>query len=138
MSIDVISESKIDFRKALRDRYLAYAISTITDRALPDVRDGLKPVHRRLLYAMLQLKLNPQNGFKKCARIVGDVIGKYHPHGEQAVYEALVKLAQDFSHRYPLIEGQGNFGNIDGDNAVLTLVFGINTTDKPTIDIEAT
>lgn len=117
MSIDVISESKIDFRKALRDRYLAYAISTITDRALPDVRDGLKPVHRRLLYAMLQLKLNPQNGFKKCARIVGDVIGKYHPHGEQAVYEALVKLAQDFSHRYPLIEGQGNFGNIDGDNA---------------------
>jgi len=117
LSIDVISESKIDFRKALRDRYLAYAISTITDRALPDVRDGLKPVHRRLLYAMLQLKLNPQNGFKKCARIVGDVIGKYHPHGEQAVYEALVKLAQDFSHRYPLIEGQGNFGNIDGDNA---------------------
>jgi topoisomerase IV subunit A len=117
LTIDVISESKIDFRKALRDRYLSYAISTITDRALPDVRDGLKPVHRRLLYAMLQLKLNPQNGFKKCARIVGDVIGKYHPHGEQAVYEALVKLAQDFSHRYPLIEGQGNFGNIDGDNA---------------------
>jgi len=115
--VDDDIESKIDFRKALSDRYLAYAISTITDRALPDVRDGLKPVHRRLLYAMLQLKLNPQNGFKKCARIVGDVIGKYHPHGEQAVYEALVKLAQDFSHRYPLIEGQGNFGNIDGDNA---------------------
>ena len=117
MLVDDDIESKIDFRKALSDRYLAYAISTITDRALPDVRDGLKPVHRRLLYAMLQLKLNPQNGFKKCARIVGDVIGKYHPHGEQAVYEALVKLAQDFSHRYPLIEGQGNFGNIDGDNA---------------------
>jgi topoisomerase-4 subunit A len=86
-------------------------------RALPDVRDGLKPVHRRLLYAMLQLKLDPKEGFKKCARVVGDVIGKYHPHGDQSVYDALVRLAQVFSQRYPLVNGQGNFGNIDGDNA---------------------
>lgn len=86
-------------------------------RSLPDVRDGLKPVHRRLLYAMRQLKLNPEHGFKKCARVVGDVIGKYHPHGDQSVYDALVRLAQDFAVRYPLVDGQGNFGNIDGDNA---------------------
>ena len=86
-------------------------------RALPDVRDGLKPVHRRLLYAMRLLRLDPNSGFKKCARVVGDVIGKYHPHGDQAVYDALVRLAQDFAQRYPLVEGQGNFGNIDGDNA---------------------
>lgn len=102
---------------ALSERYLAYALSTITQRALPDVRDGLKPVHRRLLYAMRQLKLDPNSGFKKSARVVGDVIGQYHPHGDQAVYDALVRLAQDFAVRYPLIEGQGNFGNIDGDNA---------------------
>jgi len=102
---------------ALSERYLAYALSTIVSRSLPDVRDGLKPVHRRLLYAMRQLKLDPANGYKKCARVVGDVIGKYHPHGDSAVYETLVRLAQDFSVRYPLIDGQGNFGNIDGDNA---------------------
>jgi topoisomerase-4 subunit A len=101
---------------ALEERYLSYALSTILSRSLPDVRDGLKPVHRRLLFAMRELKLNPKNGFKKCARVVGDVIGKYHPHGDVAVYETLVRLAQDFSLRYPLIEGQGNFGNIDGDN----------------------
>ena len=102
--------------KALSERYLAYALSTITQRALPDVRDGLKPVHRRLLHAMRLLGLNPAAGFKKCARIVGDVIGKYHPHGDQSVYDALVRLAQDFAVRYPL-DGQGNFGNVDGDNA---------------------
>ncbi|MGE3873491.1 MAG: DNA topoisomerase IV subunit A [Parvibaculaceae bacterium] len=107
----------INLRDALEERYLAYALSTIMHRALPDVRDGLKPVHRRLLYAMRLLRLDPASGFKKCARVVGDVIGKYHPHGDQAVYDALVRLAQDFAVRYPLIEGQGNFGNIDGDNA---------------------
>ena len=102
--------------KALSERYLAYALSTITSRALPDARDGLKPVHRRLLHAMRELGLNPAAGFKKCARVVGDVIGKFHPHGDQAVYDALVRLAQDFAVRYPLVEGQGNFGNVDGDN----------------------
>lgn len=105
------------FSSAISDRYLSYALSTIMHRALPDVRDGLKPVHRRLLYAMRQLKLDPNSGFKKSARVVGDVIGKYHPHGDQAIYDALVRLAQDFSVRYPLIDGQGNFGNIDGDGA---------------------
>jgi topoisomerase-4 subunit A len=102
---------------ALGERYLAYALSTIMARSLPDVRDGLKPVHRRLLWAMQQLRLDPETGFKKCARVVGDVIGKYHPHGDQSVYDALVRLAQDFAQRYPLVDGQGNFGNIDGDNA---------------------
>jgi topoisomerase-4 subunit A len=102
---------------ALSERYLAYALSTIVSRSLPDVRDGLKPVHRRLLYAMRLLKLDPNQGFKKCARVVGDVIGKYHPHGDTAVYDAMVRLAQEFAVRYPLVEGQGNFGNIDGDNA---------------------
>lgn len=102
---------------ALSERYLAYALSTIVARSLPDVRDGLKPVHRRLLWAMRQLKLDPDKGFKKCARVVGDVIGKYHPHGDSSVYEAMVRLAQDFSVRYPLVDGQGNFGNIDGDGA---------------------
>jgi len=101
---------------ALSERYLAYALSTITQRALPDARDGLKPVHRRLLHAMRLLGLDPRAGFKKCARVVGDVIGKFHPHGDQAVYDALVRLAQDFAVRYPLVEGQGNFGNVDGDN----------------------
>ena len=105
------------FGEALSERYLVYALSTITARSLPDVRDGLKPVHRRLLWAMRLLKLDPANAPKKCARVVGDVIGKYHPHGDTAVYDALVRLAQDFSLRYPLIEGQGNFGNVDGDNA---------------------
>ena len=105
------------FDSALSERYLVYALSTITARSLPDLRDGLKPVHRRLLWAMRGLKLNPTDAFKKSARVVGDVIGKYHPHGDQSVYDAMVRLAQDFSLRYPLVEGQGNFGNIDGDNA---------------------
>ena len=103
--------------EALSERYLRYALSTIISRSLPDVRDGLKPVHRRLLFAMRQLRLDPAQGHKKCARVVGDVIGKFHPHGEQAVYDALVRLAQDFAVRYPLVDGHGNFGNIDGDNA---------------------
>ena len=107
---------QITLREALEERYLAYALSTIMHRALPDARDGLKPVHRRLIYAMRQLRLDPGAAFKKCARVVGDVIGKYHPHGDQSVYDALVRLAQDFAQRYPLIDGQGNFGNIDGDN----------------------
>ena len=102
---------------ALSERYLSYALSTIVARSLPDVRDGLKPVHRRLLYAMRKLKLDPDSGFKKCARVVGDVIGKYHPHGDAAVYDTLVRLAQEFAQRYPLVDGQGNFGNVDGDNA---------------------
>ncbi len=105
------------FDSALSERYLVYALSTITARSLPDVRDGLKPVHRRLLWAMRLLKLDPTQGYKKCARVVGDVIGKYHPHGDQSVYDAMVRLAQTFSLRYPLVDGQGNFGNIDGDNA---------------------
>jgi topoisomerase IV subunit A len=107
---------EIALREALEERYLAYALSTIVNRALPDARDGLKPVHRRLLYAMQQLRLDPGAAFKKCARVVGDVIGKFHPHGDQAVYDTLVRLAQDFAQRYPLIDGQGNFGNVDGDN----------------------
>ena len=105
------------FDSALSERYLVYALSTITARSLPDLRDGLKPVHRRLLWAMRQLKLDPSQAYKKSARVVGDVIGKYHPHGDQSVYDAMVRLAQDFSLRYPLVDGQGNFGNIDGDNA---------------------
>jgi topoisomerase IV subunit A len=134
--------------RALGDRYLAYALSTIMNRALPDVRDGLKPVHRRLLFAMRQLKLDPNSGFKKSARVVGDVIGRYHPHGDQSIYDALVRLAQDFTQRYPLIDGQGNFGNIDGDNAAamrytearltevgVTLLEGI---DEDTVDFRPT
>ncbi len=105
------------FDSALSERYLVYALSTITARSLPDLRDGLKPVHRRLLWAMRQLKLDATGAFKKSARVVGDVIGKYHPHGDASVYDAMVRLAQDFALRYPLVEGQGNFGNIDGDNA---------------------
>ena len=104
------------FGEILSERYLSYALSTIMARSLPDVRDGMKPVHRRLLYAMYQLKLNPANAPKKSARVVGDVIGKFHPHGDTAVYDAMVRLAQDFAQRYPLVDGQGNFGNIDGDN----------------------
>ncbi|MBR2136736.1 MAG: DNA topoisomerase IV subunit A [Alphaproteobacteria bacterium] len=107
----------VHFSEELSKRYLSYAMSTIVSRSLPDVRDGLKPVHRRLMYAMRQLHLDPKNGYKKCARVVGDVIGKYHPHGDSAVYGAMVRLAQDFSVRYPLVDGQGNFGNIDGDGA---------------------
>ncbi|MEH6660284.1 MAG: DNA topoisomerase IV subunit A [Parasphingorhabdus sp.] len=112
---DAIVEAPFD--AALSERYLIYAMSTITARSLPDLRDGLKPVHRRLLWAMRLLKLDPSQGYKKCARVVGDVIGKYHPHGDQSVYDAMVRLAQTFSLRYPLVDGQGNFGNIDGDNA---------------------
>jgi len=108
---------EVALRDALEERYLAYALSTIMHRALPDARDGLKPVHRRLLHAMRQLRLEPGGGFKKSARVVGDTIGKFHPHGDQSVYDALVRLAQDFSQRYPLVDGQGNFGNVDGDNA---------------------
>ncbi|MDA0653179.1 MAG: DNA topoisomerase IV subunit A, partial [Proteobacteria bacterium] len=107
----------VPLEEALGQRYLAYALSTITSRSLPDVRDGLKPVHRRILYAMRQLRLDPNQGFKKCARVVGDVLGKYHPHGDTAVYDAMVRLAQEFAVRYPLVEGQGNFGNVDGDSA---------------------
>src|SRR6187431_1413269 len=102
--------------KALAERYLAYALSTITQRALPDVRDGLKPVHRRILHGMRLLRLDPDGAYKKSAKIVGDVMGSFHPHGDQSIYDALVRLAQDFSSRYPLVDGQGNFGNVDGDN----------------------
>ncbi|MDE8346087.1 MAG: DNA topoisomerase IV subunit A [Acidocella sp.] len=135
-------------RTALSERYLAYALSTIMSRSLPDVRDGLKPVHRRLIYAMHQLKLDPRSGFKKCARVVGDVMGKFHPHGDSSIYEALVRLAQDFSSRYPLIEGQGNFGNIDGDNAAAmrytesrlteTAVFLLRGIDENAVDFRPT
>jgi len=111
------SASPVDLKKALEERYLAYALSTIMHRALPDVRDGLKPVHRRIMHTMRLLRLNPEQGFAKCARIVGDVMGKFHPHGDQSIYDALVRLAQPFAMRYPLVDGQGNFGNIDGDNA---------------------
>src|SRR5258705_4972662 len=103
-------------RDELEKRYLAYALSTIMHRALPDARDGLKPVHRRILYGMRLLRLDPGTPFKKSAKIVGDVMGSFHPHGDQAIYDALVRLAQDFASRYPLVDGQGNFGNIDGDN----------------------
>src|SRR4051812_14456240 len=114
---DIFSVIETPFDAALSERYLVYALSTITARSLPDVRDGLKPVHRRLLWAMRLLRLDPAGAYKKSARVVGDVIGKYHPHGDQSVYDAMVRLAQDFALRYPLVDGQGNFGNIDGDNA---------------------
>ncbi|HZY13353.1 MAG TPA: DNA gyrase subunit A, partial [Beijerinckiaceae bacterium] len=107
----------VNLRTALEERYLAYALSTIMGRALPDARDGLKPVHRRILYGMQVLRLDPGTAFKKCAKIVGDVMGSFHPHGDQAIYDALVRLAQDFVSRYPLVDGQGNFGNVDGDAA---------------------
>src|SRR3977135_753894 len=107
---------EVMLRDALEERYLAYALSTIMHRALPDARDGLKPVHRRILYGMRLLRLDPGTPFKKSAKIVGDVMGSFHPHGDQAIYDAMVRLAQDFASRYPLIDGQGNFGNIDGDN----------------------
>ena len=138
----------IAFNDALGDRYVSYAMSTIMSRSLPDVRDGLKPVHRRLLYAMLELKMNPETGFKKCARVVGDVIGKFHPHGDQAVYDAMVRLAQEFSVRYPLVDGQGNFGSIDGDRAAamryteakLTNIASLmlDNIDKDTVDFVST
>ena len=107
----------VDFADALGERYLSYALSTIMSRSLPDVRDGLKPVHRRILHAMNQLRMDPTGGYRKCALVVGEVIGKYHPHGDIAIYDALVRLAQDFAQRYPMVDGQGNFGNVDGDNA---------------------
>src|SRR4051812_32942737 len=103
--------------EALSRRYLAYALSTITGRALPDVRDGLKPVQRRVLYAMNEMRLNPEAAARKCAKVVGEVMGQYHPHGDQSIYDTLVRMAQDFAQRYQLVDGQGNFGNIDGDNA---------------------
>ena len=111
-----MTDTDVKLADALSERYLAYAMSTIMSRSLPDVRDGLKPVHRRLIYAMQLLRLDPASGFKKCARIVGDVMGKFHPHGDASIYDAMVRLAQEFAVRYPLVEGQGNFGNIDGDN----------------------
>src|SRR5829696_4160192 len=114
---DLSSVIETPFDAALSERYLVYALSTITARSLPDVRDGLKPVHRRILWGMRLLRLDPAGAYKKSARVVGDVIGKYHPHGDQSVYDAMVRLAQDFALRYPLVDGQGNFGNIDGDNA---------------------
>jgi topoisomerase-4 subunit A len=126
----------IELKSALEERYLAYALSTIMGRALPDVRDGLKPVQRRILHAMRILRLDPDHAFKKCARIVGDVIGKFHPHGDQAVYDALVRLAQDFAVRYPLIDGQGNFGNIDGDNAAAYRYTEARMTEVATLLLE--
>jgi len=120
------------FDAALGERYLVYALSTITARSLPDLRDGLKPVHRRLLWAMRLLRLNPDQGYKKCARVVGDVIGKYHPHGDASVYDAMVRLAQDFALRVPLVDGQGNFGNIDGDNAAAMRYTEARLTDAAT------
>ena len=143
-----LNVENVDFGDAISERYLSYALSTIMSRSLPDVRDGLKPVHRRLLYAMMKLKLDPNSGYKKCARVVGDVIGKYHPHGDTAVYDTLVRLAQEFSLRYPLIDGQGNFGSVDGDNAaamrytesrmteICTLL--MEDIDKDTVDFRPT
>jgi topoisomerase-4 subunit A len=146
--LDDSSVIETPFGSALEERYLVYALSTITARSLPDVRDGLKPVHRRLLWAMRLLRLDPAGAYKKSARVVGDVIGKYHPHGDQSVYDAMVRLAQDFALRYPLVDGQGNFGNIDGDNAAayrytearltavaMQLMAGL---DEGTVDFRAT
>ncbi|WP_370318853.1 DNA topoisomerase IV subunit A [Oricola sp.] len=126
----------IDLKSALEERYLAYALSTIMHRALPDARDGLKPVHRRILHAMRLLRLDPQQAYKKCARIVGDVMGKFHPHGDQAIYDALVRLSQDFAVRYPLVDGQGNFGNIDGDNAAAMRYTEARMTEVATLLLE--
>ena len=126
----------VDLKAALEERYLAYALSTITQRALPDVRDGLKPVHRRIIHAMSEMGIRANSSFKKCARIVGDVIGKFHPHGDQSVYDALVRLAQDFSQRYPIVDGQGNFGNIDGDNAAAYRYTEARMTDVATLLLE--
>jgi topoisomerase-4 subunit A len=126
----------IDLKAALEERYLAYALSTIMHRALPDVRDGLKPVHRRIVHAMSEMGIRPNSAFKKCARIVGDVIGKFHPHGDQSVYDALVRLAQDFSQRYPIIDGQGNFGNIDGDSAAAYRYTEARMTDVAALLLE--
>lgn len=148
MTLDSGEIRDVPLANALGERYLAYALSTIMARSLPDVRDGLKPVHRRLLYAMRQLKLDPKSGYKKCARVVGDVMGKFHPHGDQSIYDALVRLAQDFAVRYPLVDGQGNFGNVDGDNpaamryteARLTRIaeLMLDDIDEDTVDFRAT
>ena len=153
MSDDTTLEEKgqiigTGFSEALSERYMAYALSTITSRSLPDVRDGLKPVHRRLLYAMRQLRLDPDQGFKKSARVVGDVMGKFHPHGDAAIYDAMVRLAQEFAMRYRLVDGQGNFGNIDGDNAAAMRYTEARMTnvaqllldgiDEDTVDFRAT
>src|SRR5918995_6509701 len=119
----------INLKEALEERYLAYALSTIMHRALPDARDGLKPVHRRILYGMSLLRLGPTSPFKKSAKVVGDVMGSFHPHGDQAIYDALVRLAQDFASRYPLVDGQGNFGNIDGDSAAANRYTEARMTD---------
>jgi topoisomerase-4 subunit A len=126
----------VDLKAALEERYLAYALSTIMHRALPDVRDGLKPVHRRIIHAMSEMGLRSNSSFKKCARIVGDVIGKFHPHGDQSVYDALVRLAQDFSQRYPIVDGQGNFGNIDGDSAAAYRYTEARMTDVASLLLE--
>jgi topoisomerase IV subunit A len=126
----------VDLKAALEERYLAYALSTIMHRALPDVRDGLKPVHRRILHGMRLLRLQPDQAFAKCARIVGEVMGKFHPHGDQSIYDALVRLAQDFSQRYPLVDGQGNFGNIDGDNAAAMRYTEARMTDVSSLILE--
>ncbi len=149
--VDIHTGGRIEptaFSDALSERYLAYALSTITSRSLPDVRDGLKPVHRRLLFAMRQLKLDPGQGFKKSARVVGDVMGKFHPHGDAAIYDAMVRLAQEFAMRYCLVQGQGNFGNIDGDNAAAMRYTEVRMTevarllldgiDEDTVDLRAT
>ena len=148
MTIEDPNVENVDFGSAISERYLSYALSTIMSRSLPDVRDGLKPVHRRLLYAMMKLKLDPSSGYKKCARVVGDVIGKYHPHGDTAVYDTLVRLAQVFSLRYPLIDGQGNFGSVDGDNAAAMrytesrmteiCILLMEDLDKDTVDFRLT
>src|SRR5207249_12244463 len=139
---------EIALRDALEERYLAYALSTIMNRALPDARDGLKPVHRRILYGMRLLRLDPGAAFKKSAKVVGDVMGNFHPRGDQAVYDALVRLAQEFAQRYPLVDGQGNFGNIDGDNAAAyrytearlsqTATALLEGLDEDTVDFRAT
>ena len=126
----------VDLKAALEERYLAYALSTIMGRALPDVRDGLKPVHRRIVHAMRVLRLDPGQGYKKCARIVGDVMGRFHPHGDAAIYDALVRLSQDFSVRYPLVDGQGNFGNIDGDSAAAMRYTEARMTEVATLLLE--
>ncbi|NVP54411.1 DNA topoisomerase IV subunit A [Mycoplana rhizolycopersici] len=126
----------VDLKAALEERYLAYALSTIMHRALPDVRDGLKPVHRRIVHAMRILRLDPGQAYKKCARIVGDVMGKFHPHGDASIYDALVRLSQDFAIRYPLVDGQGNFGNIDGDNAAAMRYTEARMTDVATLILE--
>src|SRR6476659_10171125 len=139
---------EVMLRDALEERYLAYALSTIMHRALPDARDGLKPVHRRILYGMRLLRLDPGTPFKKSAKIVGDVMGSFHPHGDQAIYDAMVRLAQDFASRYPLVDGQGNFGNIDGDNPAAyrytearlsqTATALLEGLDEDTVDFRAT